>query len=500
VAPSSLSARKLIAFLILFLGMTQILLLHFIGIDDIPIDIAALGGLIWLAQTTSQGIAATIPWKRFIACCGIAMLVFLLGGEGHLTYSNVDWQVRDAVLADMIRAPWPFAYGTGATPLILRAPLGMYLFPALAGKLYGFEAAHLFLWVQNGLFGGSLLALGSLLFPTERGRRSALIVLLCFSGMDILGFSLVRPGRILPFETSIDGWAGIQFSSTLTQAFWVPQHALCGWAGGLLFALWRRGLVPFAAYCVIMPLLLLWSPLGVMGTAPFIFLAFGHMLKTGRLTWRDVALPCAAIIFVLPILLYLGAGAGEVGARIAFPPAVVYFAFEMLEAIPLILLTFMLGGARLYGLACFIAITLMLLASPFVMIGENVDFVMRASIPALLLLTLITAEILETAPSTNWRFSLIMILAIGSITPAREIYRALIYRASPAPHCDIAHAWQVSFSKFGTHTYFAPRDSLPRSLRPTSPTIIPPLSTPCYERSWAMPRSQLLGTATDRLF
>ena len=91
------------------------------------------------------------------ACLGLALVLCLLGGQTHAFFANDDWLIRDAVLADLVARPWPVEYERGGEMLFQRAPLGMYLVPALAGKIAGLGVAHLALLVQNTLVIGTLL-------------------------------------------------------------------------------------------------------------------------------------------------------------------------------------------------------------------------------------------------------------------------------------------------------------------------------------------------------
>ena len=98
--------------------------------------------------------------------------MLLLGGEGRLLSAPTDWYVRDAVLADLGRNPWPFLYEASGGPTLLRAPLGMYLLPALAGG-GGQRALDLALLAANTAMLGLLLALAAALFAPGKPRRIA---------------------------------------------------------------------------------------------------------------------------------------------------------------------------------------------------------------------------------------------------------------------------------------------------------------------------------------
>lgn len=496
---SPVDPAHLLAGLTLLMGMGNLLLLPFLGVSS-P----------WLFALTGAGLAAVciglarLPiaarerWPTLatlLACFAVAILLFALGGQGRFFYANPDWQVREAVLADMIRAPWPFVYVARGEMEVLRAPIGMYLAPALAGKLWGLRAADIALLVQNALVLAPLLALASMLLATTRARLAALAVVLAFSGMDVIGQALADPSRLWPLSGHIDNWAGIQYSATLTLAFWVPQHALVGWLGAMCFLLWRAGRLPLAGFLAPLPLVALWSPLGLIGTMPFALHAGVSALLRRAIAPRDILLPAAALAASLAALAYLKADAGDVGLRLYAIAPLTYAIFQALEVLPFLTAAWLLGGARLHGRVTLAIVAAVLILIPFVQIGENVDLMMRGSIPALAILALIVAQLLQApraAPGTlrhRWRIVLIVALAIGAVTPARELLRAAAYRPAPPPGCSFFKSWDISYASFGKSTYLAELAALPGPLRPRAPAVLPPAEPArCYDRPWAEPR------------
>ena len=222
--PRPLPGGWLIALLVGWLGVGQLLLWRFL--DVMPLWAYGLGAFLVAALCvavvrSARSFAGPTP-TTWMFCIGVATILLMLGGEGRFFYANIDWQVRFAVLRDMSVNPWPFVYSARGEPDLLRAPIGMFLIPALAAKTLGERAADIALLVQNSLLLGTLLALGSTLFATRRARLIALVVVIGFSGLDALGRILFRGG----LSDHLENWAYLQYSSTITLAFWVPQHAL----------------------------------------------------------------------------------------------------------------------------------------------------------------------------------------------------------------------------------------------------------------------------------
>src|SRR3546814_106374 len=188
----------------------------------------------WSSDVCSSDLASKGPaWRRMFLLALVALAIFVLGGEGRFFYASPDWQVRDSVLRDLVVYPWPFAYSFDRHVELLRAPLGMYLLPAISGKAFGLRAADLALLIQNSLLLTLIFGLGSMLFTTSRARARALVIVIFFSGMDVIGQLLQWHVNGHPFPDHIEQWGITQYSSHITQASWVPLHALAGWLGAV---------------------------------------------------------------------------------------------------------------------------------------------------------------------------------------------------------------------------------------------------------------------------
>lgn len=472
-----------------WLILDLLLLCRFLGLAQPFISIAwavLSGGLAWLFFLPRPQRDAGPTVATLIASLAIAVLLLMLGGEGRFFYANLDWQVRDAVLRDMTVNPWPFVYGSGD---LLRAPIGMYLVPALAGKLWGQVGADLALLAQNGLLLGLLLAIGSTLFADGRRRLVALAVFLAFSGLDVVGQIVARHAAGLTPTAHLEGWGPSQFSSTVTLAFWVPQHAIAGWIAALGILLWRTGRIRLGPLLMLPPLIALWSPFGAMGAVPFLLHAAWSDLRRGRVVWADIALPACATLIALPSLAYLAAAGDAVGARFFPIPPDQYLTFLTIELVPWLLIAIVGHRARFGGAMLAIAGG-SLLAMPLIQIGWWIDFAMRASIPALAILAVHLGDGLGGgwALSVGRRAALIALIAVGGVTGLTEIARALAYPVSPPPRCGFSRAWDESFSIFPKDSYLAPLDRVPAVIRPLAPArALPDATADCFQSGWPRP-------------
>ena len=238
----------------------------------------------------------------------------------------------------------------------------------------------------------------------------------------------------------------MQYSSNSTLLFWVPNHGLPGWIAGAW--LWRLRDDP--RFLARLPLLflpvMLWSPLVAVGLLPLaVVAALRHWRALfdaradGRGLLASVALaaPPAALIAAYLLLGFFGAVAGPnaltpTAAVLNHPaPRGDRLAFVLLEVG--VFCAFLLWRDR--SLLALAAVTLLLLM-PWTRWGPNNDLLMRASIPALAMLWLILAETL-TAPGADlggraWRLTLVILFALGAVTPLLEIQRALSGNRWPA--------------------------------------------------------------------
>lgn len=489
----ALSLRLLVTLLFASLAFDNVLLLGLLGYPPLMVGAlaiiipAALGWLCWRMVPAGIGLDASL----LLLCLGIAILLLLLGGEGRLFYATNDWQVRDAVLRDLGTHRWPFDYWLRGQAHVLRAPVGMYLVPALLGGANQF-ARDWALLGHNALVLTLILAIGASLFPDRHARLIALVVFVAFSGLDVIGNMLNQSITGAADWDHIERWGNnFQFSSTITLIFWVPQHAFAGWTAALCVVLWRRGLVPVGLVLASVPLVALWSPFAIFGALPFAIFAGLHALITRRWDGRDVALAATGAITAIPSLLYLHAAADSVGGGLRPPSLFLYLLVIGLEILPFL-------WPLLRDRTCDRAIVFIaggwLCIQPVLAIGSQTDFQMRASIVPLAILALSFADWMTRLTGKAARTYAVAIVAIGSVTGAVEIHRSLVSRPSPAPLCSLLGMWpyQTGMAVTPNASYFAPRAALPAYLAPMAPVERAGTDDPdrCWDRPWHQVRNR----------
>ncbi len=356
----------------------------------------------------------------------LALAWTAIAGVGHFFYANLDWITRDAVLRDLTATAWPPTYGRdGDFSLILRAPVGYYLPAAVVGWLAGPGVGDfaLYLWTALG-FALFLCAVTSL-FATRRQRVMAVILMIAFGGMDLVGYVLAL-GTVPSWDTHLEWWAGFaQYSSNSTLLFWVPNHALPAWLGTMLILrLWRQPelarIAPMMA--AVIPL---WAPLAAVGLAPFYVAGLNWRRDFRHLFAISTGLPFLAMAFIVARYVTLDAqtipGGWAFNDRPLGEYVTAYGWFCLLE---FGLIAWLLQRLKAYDLVLTIAV-IVLLALPLYRFGAANDLAMRGSIPALTVLALATVRPLVDQARSTWRYVLMAVLVIGAIGAAHEPVRAL---------------------------------------------------------------------------
>ncbi|MFZ2995676.1 hypothetical protein [Sphingobium sp.] len=482
---ASVPLRALTAALIALFALDNIVLLGLLSVAPALVAAAALtlpsllAILAWKAMPAAPRIGA----QTLLVCFMLAALLLIVGGEGRLFYAPVDWQIRDAVLADMGNHRWPFDYWLDGKAQMLRAPVGMYLLPALLGgaSQLGRDWALL---AHNALILGLLFAQGAALFEGRRARIIALIIFVMFSGLDVIGVALAQLATGSANWNHLERWASnYQYSAHITQLFWAPQHGLAGWAIALFYMLWRRNLAPIGLFAASLPLLALWSPLILFGALPFAAFAGVRALLSGAWDRRDVLLCALATALAIPALAYLSTDAASVGGGLHPPTLLGYGLILLLEVLPF-LLPLLADRSGATDRATILIAGLCLIVMPLWTMGASNDFQMRASIMPLALVALAFANFAIRLQAGRDKVVIIALIALGSVTGIVEISHAVRFSASPAPLCSLPGVWhQQAITDIPHASYFAARAAFPIPITPADrvSAVMPPQ---CWARPW----------------
>jgi len=420
--------------------------------------VAAVLALLLLYATWK--LLADVRWREFgvrpaaIGAIAVVALVWTaFGGVGHFFYANTDWIIRDAVLRDLTATPWPPEYPIeGDFPLILRAPIAYYMPAAVVGWLAGPAVGDFaqYLWTALGF--GLFLCAVTTLFQTPRQRVAAVVLMIAFGGLDLVGYTLAK-GALPRASQHLEAWSPLaQYSSSSTLLFWVPNHALPAWMGtALILRLWRRPelarIAPLMAATI--PL---WSPLAAIGLFPFYVAGLDWRRDFRALFAIGTGLPFIAVALVVARYITLDSQTIPGGWAFVGKPLgeylTQYLSFCLIE---FGVIALALQRLKVHGLVLTIAVAVLLLLPLYKFGGAN-DLAMRSSIPALTVLALATVRPVVGPERSPWRWVLILVLLVGAAGSAHEPIRAF---ARPT--------WQMS-----GHT-------LPQSLAMSTDDSFPPL-------------------------
>lgn len=378
---------------------------------------------------------------------GIGLLAVWLffSGIGNLAYQNSDFEVRNAILRDLVQQPWPIKYGSNVDApgeatihdkYLLIYYFGYWLPAAGVGKLAGLQAANLFLigWTLLGLS----LIYALLCIYLKKATYFIVLLLIFWSGLDSVGTLLTTliygKGPEFGLLSHIEWWAGpanvnAQFSSNTTLLYWVFNQTIPLWLCILLVLINRS-----AAYLFfVVTLSLFLAPIGTIGLVPLI--AFQLIKKTSEqgisVTVKDyftfTNLIGATAVFAITFSFF---SANKVGSLWGLVPMYTpgYGLFFLLEVG--LLIGFLLVVQRTSrSLILFCAVLLLLI--PFIKLGRLYDFSMRASIAYLFVLFVLTAKtMLDRQVERKFKVGLLAYLLIGSITPGLELTRSVFFTGS----------------------------------------------------------------------
>lgn len=432
-----------------------------------------------------------------------------LSGVGGYAFQNWDHHWRNAVLRDLIDYEWPVIYaalGTGpkAELPMLTYYIGFWLPAASIGKLWGWEAANLalFLWAWLGV------ALVGLLLQQRFKTRTLgpILLLIFFSGMDILGMLLRQQINPLPYFSfwppihRLENWTTlIQYSSNTTQLFWIYNQAIPTWLClMLLLSDKQQRYKPFiGALCIF------YAPLQAVGLFPFLLLdVFQKLPGPRKASWRQVLdnlkiyinpvnLAAGGLIVITSYLYFSQSLVSARGSATSFNPVLLAI-FIMLEGGLLWLLIYP-GKAEarwwLTGAVLFIGIFLH---------NDTFDFGEKLTSAALFMLMIASGDFLARTRPRVLKHIVVAILVLGSATAFYEISRSVIlsyqyYTQTPTP----LQRWDAN--KDATYPILSADTSMETALFHPGELVadgIKTITTP-QDARWT---SNYIGEASDSLF
>ena len=371
-----------------------------------------------------------LPKKTLIITFLVALLWCFLAGLGGHFFQTPDLLYRNTIYKDMIYKSWPVYYIEGKTAL--NYYFGFWLVPTFLTKS--------FLWLENkeliftiGCYIQLLwAALGVAIFlnllisyiqpQSPKHFAILLIVPILFSGLDII--------PSLFFKTPFDhlevwnGVLGIQYSSMTTQLFWVFNQAIPTWIATMLYL---KEKTP-NNYGILLTATLISAALPAFGLSCFMLAAtikYWYNAPKDKKTYQHIF--SVSNFYIIPlfiaIVLFLNNNiiANEHHFRWTNMSLKTYLIFYIVE-----FMVYLVAIAHLFKKELnFVIMTISLTSFVFLNIGSIYnDFVMRASIPALIILmTYVIQYLYSKFSNKKIKAWLYFVLLIGAATSACEFYR-----------------------------------------------------------------------------
>ncbi|MCI4671574.1 MAG: hypothetical protein MRZ79_25755 [Bacteroidia bacterium] len=380
----------------------------------------------------------TINKKQFGLAILILLGLVLFSGISYHFPQAMDYVKHHEVWQDLLVKTWPVHYEVNGEPFFMDYYVAYYLPPTWLAKLFHIPyKIPSIIWAVVGL---SLALYG---FARIFGKRPILGLLMFFliSGQDLLWIWSIdvlhwfRTGEYVPLpwgEIIVEPLAYLSFiyKGTFDHLLWAPQHALGGWLASLL--VFRRLKLEMGNWSSAFPLILsfFWSPFVTVGLMPFV--AWDFLSNLG-FTWKKLLFVGAGGVFGLIMLLYYEAHEApgytgvvwELSTRSDwFLFYLIFLLFELGAFAALVLGSWKIKKPREFQKRMFLFALLSLILIPFFHIGRANDFVMRVSIPGLIIFysTAINAFF------SSWKNRLLRLcfglsLGLGMILPFVEVYK-----------------------------------------------------------------------------
>ena len=356
-------------------------------------------------------------------------------GIGSFSYQNGDYWVRNPIYRDLCNYNWPVIYDLSLEPDYIKALAGTskvafsyyyiwWLPPAFISKLFGnveiISNIILYIWAVLGC----LIVLYNLNAIIGECRYSSLLVLLFFSGMDVIGYAISMHRFSLIKHLEWWAYTTFQYSSNTTQLYWVFNQSIALWIiTELLLQLKDNRYI--GGLCAIS---IAYSPWATLG---FIPIAFAGSFRKKEEIRNVFNLSNILIVLVLGIsfgLFYISSSGSSGGIELTislFKDQIIlfvvgYILFLILECGVYFYLTYEDNRKDVY----YFVIMIELIIFPLIRIREG-NFTMRASIPALFILMVYVLRTLYNSKNERIRKLVVIALIIGAFTPMNEINRSL---------------------------------------------------------------------------
>lgn len=436
------------------------LFLFFFGWLRLPLAVLLCLLFLWLFCRVSQNLCAKGAGVNFkarpeywITLCVVVFLWVLFSGIGSFSFQNTDYYVRNPIYRDLINQPWPVFFDFSAQRESVQAVLGsdtaafVYYFcfwlpPALLSKLFAGKELLSNIFLLAWAYLGVMLVLYQIHRYLKRCSWIIPGVFIFFGGFDAIGYRIVNGN--FAFGTHLEWWSTyFQYSSNTTVLYWVFNQAIPVWLiVTLLLNLRRNG-----SGAGLSALAFAYSPFATFGMIPLAVYSIFKKRQDWKqaVTWENALIPLGMLL-VFGSFYLSNPGSMSVKGWI----------FEFYEAKELLwpYLRFLILEVGVYALILgrqlkkysylWLALAELALIPLYKMTAAN-DFAMRASMPALLILSIYLTRYLLEQRGAWKRWVIGLLLLVAAVTPLSELYRSV---SKTAMHEAEPVEWVYSFQNF----------------------------------------------------
>lgn len=372
----------------------------------------------------------------------LAMVWVYFSGIGQFAFQNYDHMWRNAILEKLVDMEWPVIVtdtkGYFGGPAAMIYYFAFWLPAACVGKMFSLGAAHVFLYWWSVI--GVLITFTLVMCLRKKLSVWLIIGFTAFSGLDILGDFILHnsPEYTVLNSGHFEHWAtGFQISSNTTQLFWVFNQAIPAWIITLLLLCQKTN----SSVAFIYSFGMLSCTLPSIGLLPIIACIVIHRMvkmydrKLGPkknttailkecLSYQNVfaGIPTALISYAfLKTNTQADGGFRMIEIKTHLMP---YIVSSLLEFLVFYFAVFRYQNKKpLYWTTLF-----SLLILPLFAVGTSIDFAMRSTIPAMLILFMMVSDTVIKSREQKDRgvfYALTALLVAGAVTPYHETARSV---------------------------------------------------------------------------
>lgn len=369
-------------------------------------------------------------YKTFVKALLFIALWVYLSGIGGWCYQNSDHEVRNAIFRALVEYDWSVISHDGSRGLIYY--IGFWLPASCVGKLLGLEAGYTaqVIWAIVGIF----IVYYLICIYRKKVDLLPIVFLVFFSGLDYAGtWILGEEGIDLNLAVHLEWWAyDMQFTSTTSQLFWVFNQAIPAWVSTMLIMTQKN----CKNMLFILSLTMLTSTIPFVGLIPIVIYLYVKRVNSDKNLWKEIFTfqnITGVVLIGGCVFLYLigNVSSGMIrkdNAELAvMEPAAQWLRYLLFFFLEFGIYLFFICKYRKKDSLVYL-ITIILLICPFIKVGYDHDFCMRASVPALFIFMLMCIETLEKIRLDGKKLLMAgycTVLLLGTITPFNEIHRSV---------------------------------------------------------------------------